>query len=293
MLIEEAINTSSGQGVDITIIKPKKGWQVIDIKELIRYRDLFLFMTYRDIKVLYKQTILGFAWAILNPLFNMLVFGFLRIMSGAKFGPDNIPYLPFLYAGLIPWTFFSTSLNASSQSLINASQVITKVYFPRLVVPFSAIMSKLVDFALSFAVLIILMFAYHITPNINLLYLPLLIVLMVLCASGIGLWFSALAIQYRDIKYGLTFMITLIMFLTPVLWSADKLAKLDEYGHIWKTLYGLYPMAGIEVGFRSCLLGYGEMPWEMLILGTISSIIVFIGGAFYFQRMEKVFADVA
>jgi len=274
----------------ITIIKPKKGWQVVDIKELFRYRDLLLFFVYRDIKVLYKQTVLGFAWAIINPVFNMLVFNFIGKMG--RLAPGNVPYLPFLYVGLIPWTYFSNSVNMSSQSLITSSQILTKVYFPRLVIPLTPVISKLVDFAISFSVLIVLFIVYsnQITINLNILFLPLLIVLMVIAASGMGLWFSAMAIQYRDIKYAITFLTQILFFLTPIMYP---ISKFDSFGPVFKFCYSLYPMTGIEEGFRACLLGIGPMPWNLLLIGTASSIFIFVSGAFYFARMEKVFADVA
>ncbi len=286
----EIVDTDMKDHSYVTIIKPKKGWQVVDVKELFRYRDLLLFFVYRDIKVLYKQTVLGFAWALINPVFNMLVFNFIGKMG--RLAPGNIPYLPFLYVGLIPWTYFSNSVNMSSQSLISSSQILTKVYFPRLVIPLTSVISKLVDFAISFTVLIVLFIVYHnqLSINLNICFLPLLIILMIIAAAGMGLWFSAMAIQYRDIKYAITFLTQILFFLTPIMYP---ISKFDSFSPVFKFIYSLYPMAGIEEGFRACLLGIGPMPWDLLLIGTASSIIIFVTGAFYFARMEKVFADVA
>lgn len=275
----------------VTIIKPSKGWQLIDLKEILRYRDLFTFLIYRDIKVLYKQTILGFSWAIINPVLNMLIFSFIFGKMG-KMASDGLPWPIFSYTALIPWTYFSNALNASTTSLITANSIITKVYFPRIVIPLTATFSKLVDFAISFLVLIVLMISYRdkIHIDIDILMLPLLTLIMMMFASGIGMWLSALALQYRDVKFAMPFFIQILMFLSPVVWA---ISALDKYGSTVRFFYGLYPMAGVISGFRSALLGNTPMPYDLILLGSVSSIIIFIGGAFYFTKTEKIFADVA
>jgi len=271
-------------------IAPKKGWQLIDWKELVEYSDLFYFLVLRDVKALYKQTILGFAWAIIRPVFSMLIFS-LVFGSLAKVPSDGIPYPVFSYAALIPWTYFSTAMTFSTQSLISGRGIFTKVYFPRLIIPLVAVLSKLVDFAISFIILFILMAWYGIMPTINVLWLPLLIILMMLTASGIGMWLSALAIQYRDIPHGINFLTQLLMYAAPVVWPVSLIA--DKFGNNIQLLYGLYPMVGIIEGFRSSLLGHNPMPWDLIGMGAITAIILFFTGALYFKRKERIFADVA
>ena len=272
------------------VIKPKKGWHLIDWKELIEYRDLFYFLVLRDVKALYKQTILGFSWAIIRPVFSMLVFSL--VFGGlAKVPSDGIPYPVFSYTALIPWTYFSTAMTFSAQSLIGGRGIFTKVYFPRLIIPLVAVLSKLVDFAISFIILFILMIWYGIIPTIDVLWLPLLIILMMLTSSGIGMWLSALAIQYRDIPHGINFLVQLLMFAAPVVWPVSLIS--EKFGKNIELLYGLYPMAGVIEGFRSSLLGHNPMPWGLIGMGAITAIVLFITGALYFKRKERIFADVA
>lgn len=269
-----------------TRIEPKKGWQILDIQELKEYKDLFYFLVWRDIKVLYKQTILGFTWAIIRPVFSMIVFS---IIFGrlAKVPSDGIPYPVFSLAALVPWTYFATSLTQSTQSLVTNANMLSKVYFPRLIIPMTPVLACLVDFAIAFSILVLLMFWYGIIPNVNILYLPLLIALMMMTASGVGMWLSALAIQYRDIKHAIQFVVQLLMYAAPVVWPVSLIP--EKY----RLVYGLYPMAGVIEGFRSCLLGSQPMPWDIIIPGSIGSILLVVSAAFYFKRMEKYFADVA
>ena len=272
------------------VIEPKKGWQLIDWKEIKEYRDLFYFLVLRDIKALYKQTVLGFVWAIIRPVFSMIVFSV--VFGGlAKVPSDGIPYPIFSYAALIPWTYFSTAMTFSTQSLIAGMGIFTKVYFPRLIIPLTPVLSKLVDFAISFVILFILMALYGIAPTINILWLPLLIMLMILTSSGIGMWLSALAIQYRDIPHGIQFLSQLLMYAAPVVWPVSLIA--EKFGEKAELLYGLYPMAGVIEGFRSSLLGHNPMPWDLIGMGTLTAVILFITGALYFKRKERIFADVA
>lgn len=272
------------------IIKPRKGWQVIDWKEILEYRDLFYFLILRDVKALYKQTVLGFAWAIIRPVFSMIVFSV--VFGGlAKISSDGIPYPIFSYAALIPWTYFSTAVTNSTGSLISGMQFLTKVYFPRLIIPLTPVLAGLVDFSISFVIISVLMVWYQIAPTLNILWIPLLIVLMVLTAAGIGMWLSALAIQYRDIKHGIMFLSQLLMYAAPVVWPVSLIS--EKFGETAKLIYGLYPMAGVIEGFRSALLGHNPMPWDLIGMGSIMAAIIFISGAMYFKRKERIFADVA
>jgi lipopolysaccharide transport system permease protein len=272
------------------IIKPQTGWQLIDWKELFNYKDLFYFLILRDIKGLYKQTVLGFAWAIIRPLFSMVIFS---IVFGklANIDSDGIPYPIFSYAALVPWTYFSSAMTASTDSLISGSGIFTKVYFPRLVIPLTPVFAKLIDFGISFLIIFGLMIFYHITPTINILWIPLLIILMILTSAGIGMWLSALALQYRDIKHGIQFLAQLLMYAAPVVWPISLLT--EKFGETVTLFYGLYPMAGVIEGFRSALLGHNPMPWDLIGIGSISAIVIFISGAMYFRKKERIFADVA
>ena len=284
------MSSSSDSLTQTIIIKPKSGWQLIDWRELIEYRDLFYFLIKRDVLAIYKQTVMGFTWALIRPVFSMIVFSV--IFGGlAKMPSDGIPYPIFSYAALIPWTYFASAMTASTQSLITGKNIFTKVYFPRLVIPLVPVLSKLVDFAISFAILFIMMIWYKIVPSINILFLPFLIILMMMTASGIGMWLSAMAIQYRDIPQGISFLSQLFMYAAPVVWPVSLIAK--KFGDNTVLLYGLYPMAGVIEGFRSSLLGSNPMPWSLLATGTFSATLLFISGALYFKRKERIFADVA
>ncbi|RMH72040.1 MAG: ABC transporter permease [Gemmatimonadetes bacterium] len=269
-----------------TVIEPKKGWQLINFAELWRYRDLFYFLVWRDIKVLYAQTVLGFLWAIIRPLFSMVVFSV--VFGGlAKVPSDGIPYPIFSYAALLPWTYFSTALTTSSTSLITNAQMLSKVYFPRLIIPMTAVLAKLVDFFIASSILAAMMFWFGIAPTVNIIYVPLLIVLMMLTAAGFGMWLSALGIQYRDVKHASQFISQLLMYAAPVVWPSSLIPA--QY-RLW---YGLYPIAGVIEGFRAALLGSTPMPWDLIGMGSLSAIVIFGSGLFYFRRMERIFADVA
>ena len=276
--------------IQTIVIEPQKGWQLIDWKEIKEYKDLFYFLVLRDIKALYKQTVLGFAWAIIRPVFSMIVFSI--VFGGlAKVPSDGIPYPIFAYAALVPWTYFSTAMTTSTSSLIGGAGIFTKVYFPRLIIPLTPVLSKLVDFAIAFVILFALMAWYKIAPTINILWVPLLILLMILTSSGIGMWLSALAIQYRDIPHGIQFLSQLLMYAAPVVWPVSLIS--EKFGESAKLIYGLYPMAGVIEGFRSALLGHNPMPWDLIGMGTLTAVILFITGALYFKRKERIFADVA
>lgn len=278
------INTNSSTS-EIKIIEAPSGWQLIDWRELWRYRDLFYFLVWRDIKTRYAQSILGVGWAVIQPLFTMIVF---TIVFGnlAQISSDGVPYAIFSYTALVPWTYFSSALSAATSSLINASGMISKVYFPRLVIPLAPVLGKLVDFAIAMLILFALMLWFGFFPTIWTLTLPLLILLMMLTAAGLGMWLTALAVQYRDINYAMGFVIQLLMYAAPVVYPASNVPA--QY----RLLYGLNPMVGVIEGFRSALLGTNPMPWDFLLVGTLTALVIAISGALYFRRMERVFADV-
>lgn len=272
------------------IIEPVRGWQLVDWRELRDYRDLFYFLISRDIKVLYKQTVLGFGWAIIRPVFSMVIFTI--IFGGlAEVSSDGVPYAIFNYVALVPFLYFSSALTASALSLVNNSDMLTKIYFPRLAFPMTPVFAKLVDFAISFLIVFVLMAWFRILPTANIVFLPLLIVLMMLTTAGLGLWFAALAVQYRDVKHAMPFVTQVLMYAAPVVWPTSLIA--ERFGETAVLLYALYPMAGVIEGFRAALLGTGPMPWGMVGMGTLSALITFVTGLFYFRRMEAHFADVA
>jgi lipopolysaccharide transport system permease protein len=249
------------------------------------YRELLYFLSWRDISVRYKQAALGVAWAVIQPVMTMLV---LSIFFGklAKLPSDGKPYPLFIFAGLLPWQLFASSLLYSGTSLVSNSNLIKKVYFPRLIIPMSAVTTCLVDFAISFAVLIVLMFWYHIPPTLNMLMLPLFVLLAIASALSVGLWLSALDVQYRDVQYIIPFLVQVWMFASPVAYSANHVPK-----GIWRVIYGLNPMAGTIQGFRWALLG-GNPPGTLLAVSCGMVLVLLVGGLFYFVHMEKTFADV-
>jgi lipopolysaccharide transport system permease protein len=268
-----------------TVLEPSSGLVSLKLREVWEYRELLYFLTWRDIKVRYKQTLLGAAWAIIQPFFTMLVFSlFFGKLAGVP--ADGLPYPLFCYTALVPWTFFAYGLNQSSSSLVSSANLIQKVYFPRLVIPISSVISGGVDFALSFLVLILMMLFYGITPSVNILWLPLLVLLVVITALGVGLWLATLNVHYRDIRYALPFIIQFWMFATPIAYPSSLLPE------PWRTLYGLNPMVGVVEGFRWALLGAKTAPGPIIIASSLAAVVLLIGGAFYFRRMEKTFADV-
>jgi lipopolysaccharide transport system permease protein len=272
------------------VIKPVRGRQLVDWRELRDYRDLFYFLIARDIKVLYKQTVLGFGWAIIRPVFSMVIF---TIIFGdlAQVSSDGVPYAIFNYVALVPWLYFSAALTAAALSLVNNTEMLTKVYVPRLAFPLTPIFAKLVDFFISFAIVFVLMAWFRILPTANALFLPLLIVLMMLTATGMGLWFAAMSVQYRDVKHAMPFLTQVLMYAAPVVWSGSLIG--ERFGEIGRLLFALYPMVGVIEGFRSALLGTVPMPWDMILVGFISAMVMTISGLNYFRRMEFHFADVA
>lgn len=268
------------------IIKPKTGWQLLDWKEIKEYKDLIYFLILRDVKALYKQTVLGFSWAILRPFIKMIVFSI--IFGGlAKIPSDGIPYPLFVYVGLVPWEYFSTSLTRSTSSLITGSGIFTKVYFPRLILPIVPCIAVLVDFVIALSIVFILMIYYGYAISITIFYLPILMILMILTSAGLGMWLSALAIQYRDVPYGVQFLVQILMYAAPVIYPISWMSE------SYRIYLAIYPMYGVIEGFRAAILGQIAMPWDLIGIGAISAIIMFISGAYYFKKKERIFADVA
>ena len=268
----------------VIVITPRKGWQIIDFKELREYRDLFYFLVWRDIKVLYAQTILGFMWAILNPVVQIAVF---TIIFGkvAKLPTDGIPYALFVTVAIIPWTYMSAAMTQSSQSLVSHQNILGKVYFPRLIFPLTPILSKLVDFGISLAIVGVVLLYYRVAPTWNLLLLPIFIAMMLSVPAGVGMWLSALAIRFRDVKFAMQYVIQLLVYSAPIVYSASTIPE------PYRVLYSLNPIVGVIEGFRACLLGT-TVPWQFILPGMMTSILLVVTGAFYFKRMERVFVDV-
>ena len=246
---------------------------------------MLYFLIWRDVKVRYKQTVLGAAWAIIQPLFTMLVFS-LFFGRLAKIPSDNIPYPIFCYTALVPWTFFANGLAQSSNSLVSSSNLITKVYFPRLIIPLAAVMSGIIDLLLAFAVLIGMMWYYGVAISANVLWLPFFILLALTAALGVGLWLSALNVQFRDVRYVLPFVTQFWMLATPIAYPSSLLSE------PWRTWYGLNPMAGVVEGFRWALLGVRTSPQPIILISSLAALSILITGALYFRRVEKTFADV-
>ena len=273
--------------ISITSIRiaPPSGWTSIGIRELWQYRELLYFLTWRDVKIRYKQTALGAAWAIIQPVFMMIVFS-LFFGRLAKVPSDGIPYPVFSFCALLPWQLFAHALTESSNSLVGNQNLITKVYFPRLVVPISAVLGGLVDFVIAFAILLIMMLYYGVLPGWQVVTLPGFVLLAILTALGVGLWLSALNVQYRDVRYTINFLIQFWLFATPVAYPSSIVPE-----H-WRPLYGLNPMAGVVEGFRWALLGKANPPGAQLWVSVAVVVIILVGGLYYFRRMEQQFADV-
>ena len=282
------MDTSAGGSVaelPIIFIRPSSGWRSLDLKDLWRYRELLYFLAWRDIKVRYKQTVLGGLWAIIQPVLTMVVFS-LFFGRLAKIPSDGIPYPLFAYAALVPWTFFANGLSQSADSLVASANLIKKVYFPRLVIPISSVLSGLVDFVLAFSVLLGMMLYYRIVPGAHIMYLPLFLILALVTALGTGFWLSAMNVQFRDVRYTVPFLIQVWLFATPIAYPSSLL------GEPWRTIYGLNPMVGVVEGFRWALLGTHTAPGPTILMSALAALILSVTGAFYFRRMERTFADV-
>jgi len=268
------------------VIRKTSGWRLIDFEELYRYRDLLWFLTWRNVKVLYAQSVIGIGWAVLQPLFSMLVFTLVFGMF-AKMNSDGVPYALFSFCGLVPWSYFSNALLDSGNSLVNQADMLSKVYFPRLVLPLSSVLSKLVDLVIALGVLFGMMLLYQRIPSLQVVFLPLLIAIMTITAAGMGMFLTSMAIQYRDIKHAMNFIVQLLMYAAPVLYPTTLVPE-------WlQPFYAINPMVGVIEGFRASLLGTREMPWQWILIGAVSSLIIFATGLLQFRKQERVFADVA
>jgi lipopolysaccharide transport system permease protein len=269
----------------VVLIQPSKGWVGLRLRDLWEYRELIYFLTWRDIKVRYKQSVLGIMWAVINPFMTMVVY---TIFFGtlAKIPSDGIPYPIFSYTGLLPWILFSSALSVASRSMVASGNMISKIYFPRMIVPLASVMSSVVDFFIAFIILIGMMLFYSITPTIAMLWLPALILLALISALGVGFWSSALMVRYRDVGYLMPFVTELWKFITPVVYPASMIPEK------WRLLYFLNPMTGVVEGFRYALLGSSQsLSLPMILVSSGIAVLVLVSGLFYFRRMEKQFAD--
>lgn len=266
-------------------IEPSKGWVSLKLNELWDYRELLYFLTWRDIKVRYKQTALGAAWAVLQPLLTMVVFTF---VFGRFAGvPSNgIPYPLFAFAALLPWQYFASAVGRSGTSVVSSSNLISKVYFPRLIVPLAAAAAPVVDFAIAFGILVVMMFFYGFTLTWTILLLPLFLLLAFLTALAVSLWLSALNVRYRDIGYVIPFLVQIWMFVSPVAYPSSLVPEK------WRLLYGLNPMAGVIEGFRWALFGTSQAPDVVVVISSIVVLVILFGGLLYFQKTEQTFADI-
>jgi len=269
---------------NISVIEPVSGWRLFDRKELSEYRDLFFFLIFRDIKVLYAQTVLGFSWALLNPMIQIVIF---TIIFGrvAQIDTDGIPYALFSTVAIVPWTYMSNAMSAGSTSLVTGQGMLGKIYFPRIIFPVTPILAKLVDFAISILLIVVAMLYFGVYPTTNILFLPLFLLMMVAVPLGLSLWLSALAIRFRDVKFAMPFVMRMLIYSAPIVYSASAIPEK------WRLVYSLNPIVGVIEGYRACLLGT-DIPWMFILPGIITSVVLVVGGLLYFHRMEKVFVDV-
>jgi lipopolysaccharide transport system permease protein len=268
-----------------THIGPSKGGLDLGLHEFVEYRELLYFLVWRDVKVRYKQTMLGAAWAIIQPFMTMVVFS---IFFGqlAKIPSEGVPYPIFSYAALVPWTFFANGLGQSANSIVGSANLLTKVYFPRLIIPIATVLSGVVDFVLAFLVLLGMMLFYRLIPTWNILWLPLFLLLAFITALGVGLWLCALNVEYRDVRYVVPFIVQFWLFATPIAYPSSLLSE------PWRTVYALNPMVGVVEGFRWALLATDTAPGPMILVSVLAAVLILAGGVVYFRRMEGTFADV-
>lgn len=283
-LDNQKIIPSDGQ-VPVTLIKPAGKWSAIRFDELWAYRELLYFFIWRDIKVRYRQTVMGVLWAVIQPFFTMLVFSlFFGNLAGVP--SDDVPYPIFSFAALVPWTFFANALTQGSNSLVNSADMIRKIYFPRLTLPTATVLSGVLDFGLAFVMLLIMMLFYRLVPTINILWLPLFLLLALITSLGASLWLSAMNVQFRDVRYTIPFLTQAWLFITPIAYPSSLLSE------PWRTLYGLNPMAGVVEGFRWALLGTDTAPGPIILVSSLAAVLLLVSGIYYFRKMEKTFADV-
>jgi lipopolysaccharide transport system permease protein len=278
------MKATSAIGVPMSRIEPSRGWS-LRLSELWDYRELVYFLVWRDVKVRYKQTVLGAAWAILQPVLTMVVFSLFFGKLG-RLPSDGIPYPIFAYAALVPWTFFANGLAQATHSLVGSANLIKKVYFPRMAIPLSAVMAGVIDVVLAFVVLVALMFYYGLVPTLRILWLPLFLGLAVVTALAAGLWLSALNVQFRDVRYVVPFLTQFWLFATPIAYPSSLLPEQ------WRILYGVNPMVGVVDGFRWALVGRVDLPHLMVLVSGLSAVLMLFTGVLYFRRMERTFADI-
>jgi lipopolysaccharide transport system permease protein len=278
------VNRYATQPDEIVVIESPTGWRFLSFAELAQYRDLLYFLVWRDIKVLYAQTVLGFAWAILNPAIQIFIF---TIIFGriAKIPTDGIPYALFSTVAIVPWTYMSDAMTSSSGSLVGGQHILGKIYFPRVIFPLTPVLAKLVDFTIAMLLVGIAMVYFQVGLTSNIFALPIFILMMMAVPFGIGLWLSALAIRYRDVKFAMTFIIRMLIYSAPILYSASSIPEK------WRLIYSLNPIVAVIEGFRACLLGF-PIPWAYVWPGMVTCVLLIGGGLLYFRRMEKVFVDV-
>ena len=270
--------------MNVTHIRPKSGWQIIDLKELREYRDLFYFLVWRDIKVMYAQTIMGFMWAILQPAIQIVIF---TIVFGkvAKVATLGRPEIVSRSVAIIPWTYMSQAMAQSSESLVKDQAMLGKIYFPRLIFPMTSVLARLVDFGISMLIIFGVILYYHVLPTWQMVFFPLFVLLMMAISLGIGMWLSALAIRYRDVRHAMRFLIRMFMYSVPIVYSASSIPE------AYRLLYSLNPIVAVIEGIRASILGT-PMPWMYILPGVFTSILLLFSGVFYFKRMERVFVDV-
>ncbi|HZW02664.1 MAG TPA: ABC transporter permease [Anaerolineaceae bacterium] len=279
----------------ITILRPTRGWSALNLRELWLYRELIYFLTWRDLKVRYKQTVLGVTWIILQPVVEMFVFtllfgGLLNVPSG------GVPYPIFAFAALLPWNYFQGALTRSSTTLVGSANLISKVYFPRLVIPISGVLSGMVDFAVSFVVMIVLMVVYRIQPSWAMLLLPVFLLLAMLTALGFGMWLSALNVRFRDINHMVPYLVRVWMYVTPVIYGSNLVQPTSQFYEIYRAVLTLNPMSGVVEGFRWALLGNqltdATAPSLVILAGVVVTLVVLVSGAVFFRSTERTFADI-
>jgi lipopolysaccharide transport system permease protein len=268
----------------LIVIEARHGWRELGLRELWSHRELMFFLVWRDLKVRYRQTVFGALWAVLQPIILMLIFT-VSVGRLPGVGPANVPYPLFAYAGLVPWTLFAASLAGASNSMVNAEAIITKVYFPRLLLPVAAIGSYLIDFLVAMAVLAILMVYFGVVPSAAIIWLPLFTLFAIVTALGVGIWLAAVNVRYRDVKYVVPFLTQAWMFASPVIYASTLIPKQ------WQWLYALNPMTGVLEGFRWALIG-GPRPDQLIFVSVVASVIVLATALVYFRHTEQTFADV-
>ena len=268
----------------LTIIKPASSWNLPDFKALAEYRDLFFFLVWRDIKVMYAQTVLGFLWAIMQPLIQIVLF---TVIFGkvVRVPTDGIPYVLYSSVGIIPWTYMSQAMNQASQSLIQGQQMLGKIYFPRLFYPITPILSRLIEFGISMILIFLLLFYYRLMPTWHLLLLPVFGLMMIVVSLGVGMWLATLSIRFRDVKYALGFLLRMLMYTAPIVYSASSIPVK------YRLIYSFNPIVGVIEGFHACILGT-PIPWQFIWPGMVTTCIIFFSGILYFQRTERIFVDV-